>query len=103
MIARTNRCDYLGAAPPPRVGAPSDKSFTECFGPTSIGRCDMTAGSRFPSDGSGESDDPIAAVRRALEEAYERLQSSNETLASANDELRTTIAELETTNRELET
>jgi two-component system CheB/CheR fusion protein len=63
----------------------------------------MTAGTGYPGNGGGESDDPIAVIRTALDEAYEQLRSSNETLSAANDELRTTIAELETTNRELET
>jgi two-component system CheB/CheR fusion protein len=63
----------------------------------------MTVETGCPSNDGAESGDPIAVIRRALDEAYEQLQSSNETLAAANDELRTTIAELETTSGELET
>ena len=61
----------------------------------------MTAASTS-GNGDRETDDAVVTVRRALEAAYEQLQSSNEILAAANDELRTTIAELETTNGELQ-
>jgi two-component system CheB/CheR fusion protein len=63
----------------------------------------MTAQTGHPGTTAGDGDDPIAAIRRALDEAYQQLQSSNETLAAVNDELRTTVSELETTSRELET
>jgi len=53
--------------------------------------------------GDRENGDAVVVVRRALDAAYEQLQTSNEVLAAANDELRTTIAELEITNGELQT
>jgi two-component system CheB/CheR fusion protein len=46
--------------------------------------------------------DKVVETNRALEAAYEELQSTNEELETTNEELQSTVEELETTNEELQ-
>jgi two-component system CheB/CheR fusion protein len=46
--------------------------------------------------------DKVVQTNRALEVAYEELQSTNEELETTNEELQSTVEELETTNEELQ-